>query len=66
MSPKLGGRAVHPNAAGIDLGSREHWVALPPGRADPNIRSFGCYTDDLEEMAAWLLANGIDTVAMES
>ena len=58
VSPKLGGRAVHPNAAGIDLGSREHWVALPPGRADPNIRSFGCYTAILKR---WRLGcrNGI-------
>jgi transposase len=57
---------VHPNAAGIDLGSREHFVALPEGRSTNLVRAFGCYTDDLLAMAAWLKENGIETVAMES
>lgn len=56
---------IHPNAAGIDLGAREHYVALPPEREAP-VRKFGCFTRDLEEMAAWLKANGVTTVAMES
>jgi transposase len=56
---------VNANAAGIDLGSRGHHVALPPDRAVP-VRQFGCYTEDLEAMADWLNANRITTVAMES
>lgn len=60
-----GMRRVHPNAAGIDLGAREHYVALPPEREAP-VRKFGCFTHDLEAMAAWLKANGVTTVAMES
>lgn len=59
-------RVIHPNAAGIDLGSRSHFAALPPGRAEEGVREFGCFTEDLEAMAEWLLGHGIDTVAMES
>jgi transposase len=57
---------INVHAAGIDLGSRSHYVALPPGRAEVTVREFGCFTRDLEEMAHWLKANGIETVAMES
>jgi transposase len=56
----------HENAAGIDLGSRDHFVALPDGRSATTVRKFGCYTEDLEAMAAWLKENRIDTIAMES
>ena len=56
---------VNANAAGVDLGARAHYVALPPDREAP-VRHFGCYTGDLEAMADWLSANGIKTVAMES
>ena len=58
----------HPNAAGIDLGSTEHYVAVPPG-SDPDgqdIRSFPSHTPGLEEMAAWLIECGVENVAMES
>jgi transposase len=54
------------HAAGIDIGSSEHWVCVPPGQAEPNVRRFGCFTPDLEAMAAWLITIGITTVAMES
>lgn len=55
-----------PHAAGIDLGSREHWVAVPEDRdADP-IRPFGCYTNDLKAMIEWLHACRIQTIAMEA
>lgn len=57
---------VHPNAAGIDLGSREIWVALPPDRAEQTVRCFGTFTPDLHALADWLVENRIDTVAMES
>lgn len=56
---------VRANAAGIDLGAREHYVAVPPEREAP-VRKFGCFTQDLEEMAAWLKSHGVTTVAMES
>src|SRR4051812_35450094 len=57
---------VNPDAAGIDLGARSHYVALPPGRATVSVREFECFTQDLEELSGWLKANGITTVAMES
>jgi transposase len=62
----LGLQVVHPKAAGIDVGNEEHWVAVPPG-ADPEpVQSFGCFTQDLREMADWLERCGIQTVAMQS
>jgi transposase len=57
---------VHPNAAGLDIGAREIWGCIPPGRAEPQVRSFGTFTPDLQCLANWLLACGIDAVAMES
>jgi len=57
---------VFPNAAGIDVGSSSHWVAVPKGAADEPVREFGAMTDDLHAMADWLLACGVDTVALES
>lgn len=59
---------VNPNAAGIDIGSREHYVAVPPGR-DPqgqDVRCFGAFTSDLYALAKWLKECSIETVAMES
>jgi transposase len=57
---------VHPNAAGIDIGAEENWVAVPPDRDEQPVRSFGCFTEDLHTVAQWLEACGIDTVAMEA
>lgn len=59
---------VHLNAcaAGIDVGSKSHFVAVPEG-ADPEpIREFSTFTDDLECLADWLISCGVTTVAMES
>ena len=57
---------VHPSAAGIDVGSQEHYVAVPADRDPQPVRTFGCLTPQLHEMARWLTACGVDTVAMES
>ena len=57
---------THPNAAGIDIGSSSHYVAVPPERDDEPVREFPSFTVDLEVMADWLKACGVDTVAMES
>jgi transposase len=56
----------NPDAAGIDVGARVHYVAVPEERAQPSIRSFGAYTAQLEALVQWLKACGIKTVAMES
>ena len=66
LSPQL--EQVNLNAAGIDIGSEEHWVAVPAGR-DPDgqdVRCFAAFTADLHALADWLERCGIDTVAMES
>lgn len=57
---------VFPNAAGIDIGGSSHWVAVPRSAAEEPVREFGTMTDDLCAMADWLLACGVDTVALES
>ena len=66
--PQKGGSfpIINNNAAGIDIGSEEHWVAVPEGRDENPVRPFGCFTSDLHAMARWLKACGVTTVAMES
>src|SRR6202166_1933629 len=57
---------THPNAAGIDIGSGSHFVAVPPDRDDEPVREFSSFTVDLNALADWLKTCGVDTVAMES
>jgi transposase len=57
---------LNANAAGIDVGSASHWVAVPPERDPEPVREFGAFTADLERLAGWLQACGIETVALES
>jgi len=57
---------VHPEAAGIDVGGSEHWVAIRPDRDPEPVRRFGCFTVDLREMARWLIDKGVRSVAMQS
>jgi hypothetical protein len=66
LPPQL--KRVNLNAAGIDIGSEEHWAAVPPGRDSEgrDVRSFGAFTGDLCALADWLKQCGIETVAMES
>lgn len=59
-------RITHPNAAGIDIGSASHYVAVPPDRDDEPVREFKSFTAELERLAGWLRACGVDIVAMES
>ena len=59
-------RVVNPDCAGIDIGKDRHFVAVDPERSDEPVRSFGAFTRDLEEMAAWLASCGVTKVAMES
>ena len=57
---------LNPNAAGIDIGSESHFVAIPEGRDSAIVREFSCFTGDLNRLADWLVQCGITTVAMES
>ncbi len=57
---------MHPDAAGVDIGAEEIFVAVPAERdADP-VRSFGTFTRDLYELSGWLQQCRVQTVAMES
>ncbi len=57
---------VHPNAAGLDIGSTAMIAALPPDRDPQPVRAFSTFTPDLHALVDWLVEHGIDTVAMES
>lgn len=57
---------INTRAAGIDIGSRFHVVAVPADLAQDPIQTFNAFTADLERMANWLVSLGISTVAMES
>lgn len=53
--------------AGIDIGSREHWVCGPvPTDGSPNVSVFSTTTPALEALADWLEEQGVESVAMES
>ncbi len=45
---------INLNAAGIDIGSERHLVAVPESRDDVSVREFGTFTADLEALATWL------------
>lgn len=57
---------THLDAAGIDVGSQVHYVAVPEGRAEVSVRCFGAYTAQLDELVQWLKDCAIKTVVMES
>jgi len=57
---------VNPYSAGIDIGDKEHVVAVPEGLSDKRVVAFGAMTPDQGMLASWLEECEIDTVAMES
>ena len=60
-------KVIKPDAAGVDLGSREHWVAGPPFEdGTSNVQRFGTTTPELVRLADWLKEQKVTTVAMES
>jgi transposase len=61
-----GFKTVRPNVAGVDLGSREHWVCGPRVDGQPNVRQFRATTPQLHELVRWLHEQGAESVAMES
>jgi transposase len=61
---KLEMEIVNPNAAGIDIGSRSHFVAV--GQAEQDVKEFGVYAEDLTAICEHLKSYGITSVAMES
>src|SRR5881628_3753435 len=65
VSPSVLDR-INQNAAGIDCGSAEHFVAVPPDRDPMPVRSFPTFTSDLHRLADWLTACPVTSVAMEA
>jgi len=61
---KMEMEVINNNAAGIDVGSRSHYVAV--GQSLEDVKEFGVYAEDLIELCQWLLSYGITSVAMES
>ncbi len=59
-------RVIEPNAAGIDVGATEIFVAVPPDRDPVAVRCFSTFTCELLRAADWLRVCGITSVAMES
>lgn len=57
---------INVHAAGIDIGSDRHLVAVPEGSDEVSVREFGAFTSDLHDIADWLEKCGVTTVAMES
>lgn len=55
---------INPKAAGIDVGSRSHYVAV--GQSLEDVKEFGVYAEDLTALCLWLLSYGVNSVAMES
>ena len=61
---KLEMEIINPNAGGIDVGSRSHYVAV--GQSIDDVKEFGVYAEELTQLCEWLLSYGITSVAMES
>jgi transposase len=60
---------INQYAAGIDVGSVEHYVCVPEDAVpagESNVRSFKGFTGDLDKLVEWLQACAVTTVAMES
>ena len=57
---------LEPDAAGIDIGAEEIYVAVPPDRVEESTRRFSSFTGDLHALADWLSRCRVQSVAMES
>jgi len=59
-------KQINLNAAGIDVGDSQMYVAVPEDRDEQFVRVFGTFTRDLVSIAQWLKQCRVTTVAMES
>jgi transposase len=66
ISIEQGWEAINPQAAGIDIGAKEHFACVPAKATPKNVRSFGTCTADLNALADWLEQCGVTSVAMEA
>lgn len=61
---KISLEVVNANAAGIDIGSRSHWVAV--GQNAEDVKEFGVYSQDQMDLCGWLRSKNVTSIAMES
>lgn len=66
MSPRKSLQVIYPHSAGVDIGSKEIFVAVPASKEGASVRCFGTYTADLLALRDFLASHSITTVAMES
>ena len=59
---KIAMEIINPQAAGINVGSRSHWVAV--GQSEQDVHEFEVFNEYLSAMADWLHQNKIKTEAM--
>jgi transposase len=59
-------KIVNPNAAGIDISSKDYYVAVAEEKTKKDVVVFGAFTEDLHKIAKHLQNYNVDTVAMES
>lgn len=64
MKDRIKMEIKNPNACGIDIGSRSHFVAVGQGKED--IREFGVSHTEHLKLIDFLKQNGVKTIAMES
>lgn len=57
---------INPNAVGIDIGSKYHFVAVRTESGEVAIKEFGSFTSDLYDLSKYLKEHKVTTVAMES
>ena len=60
---------LKPDAAGIDCGAQEDYIAVPPDRVSagqPTVRCFSAFTEGLDAAVDCLKHCPVSTVAMES
>lgn len=64
MKESISMQVIHDHAAGIDVGSRSHYVAV--GQDPEDVSEFGVYSRDHHQMIEWLNERSVTTIAMES
>ena len=57
---------IYPRAAGIDVGSTFHVVAVPPELSAEPVQTFQSFTGDLYRLANWLVEIGVTTITSAS
>jgi len=59
-------RHLDPTRAGIDIGANSIFVCISNLQGQQEVREYPTFTADLKNMADWLKAQGVKSVAMES